>query len=94
MQVIWGNGFTRSFKKITKRNSQLKEQIVEALLILADDPFHPSLKTHKLSGNLEGLWSCSAAYDCRIVFEFSEGKEEIEVFILLLNVGQHDDVYR
>lgn len=93
MQVLWSSGFTRSFKKITKKNPQLKERIAEVLILLANDPFTPSLKSHKLTGNLDGLWSCSAGYDCRIVFEFSENEDVLEVFILLLNVGTHDDVY-
>jgi mRNA interferase YafQ len=38
MQVVWSSGFTRSFKKITKRNPQLKEQITEVLILLAEDP--------------------------------------------------------
>jgi mRNA interferase YafQ len=93
MQVVWSSGFTRSFKKITKRNSQLKKQITEVLILLAEDPFTPSLKSHKLTGNLDGLWSCSVAYDCRIVFEFSEEDDVLEIFILLVNVGTHDKVY-
>ena len=93
MQVLWSSGFTRSFKKITKKNYQLKEKITEVLVLLAADPFTPSLKSHKLTGNLDGLWSCSVAHNCRIVFEFSENDEVLEVFILLLNVGTHDDVY-
>jgi mRNA interferase YafQ len=93
MQVVWGSSFKRSFKKITKKNPQLKELIIEALLLLAEDPFTPSLKSHKLTGNLTGLWSCSVAYDCRIIFEFSEDNEAIEIFILLLNIGTHDEVY-
>jgi addiction module RelE/StbE family toxin len=92
MQVVWSSGFTRSFKKITKRNPQLRDQITEVLMLLAEDPFTPSLKSHKLTGNLEGLWSCSVAYDCRIIFEFSED-DELEVFILIINIGNHDRVY-
>jgi mRNA interferase YafQ len=42
-------------KRIAKRNPQLKEPIIEVLLLLAEDPFTPSLKSHKLSGNLAGL---------------------------------------
>jgi mRNA interferase YafQ len=93
MQVVWSSGFTRSFKKITKRNPHLKEQITEVLILLAEDPFTPSLKSHKLTGKLEGLWSCSVAYDCRIVFEFSEEGDVLEIFILLVNIGTHDKVY-
>ncbi len=93
MQVVWSSGFTRSFKKITKRNPQLRDQITEVLMLLAEDPFTPSLKSHKLTGNLEGLWSCFVAYDCRIIFEFSEQDDVVEIFILLVNVGTHDKVY-
>jgi addiction module RelE/StbE family toxin len=93
MQVVWSNGFKRSFKKITKKNPQLTESIVKALRLLGDDPFTPSLKSHKLGGNLAGLWSCSVAYDCRIVFRFSEDEELLEMVIFLVDIGSHDEVY-
>ncbi|WP_242054588.1 hypothetical protein [Nostoc sp. FACHB-190] len=52
------------------------------------------MKTHKLSGEFAGIWACSIDYSYRILFEFvanqEEGKEDA---ILLLNVGDHDDVY-
>ena len=75
MDLIWSDGFKRSFKKLIKKNPQLKPQIFDVLRKLAEDPFTLSLKTHKLSGNLEGLWSCTVAYDCRIIFSFSEDGE-------------------
>jgi len=93
MQVVWGNGFKRSFKKITKKNPQLTDQIVKALKLLGEDPFTPSLKSHKLGGNLAGLWSCSVAYDCRIVFRFSDDEKFLEIVILLVDIGSHDEVY-
>jgi mRNA interferase YafQ len=61
--------------KIEKKNPQLKNQIVNVLRLLADDPFTPSLKSHKLTGNLAGFWSCSFAYDCRIIFNLSEDEK-------------------
>ncbi|MBC1258247.1 type II toxin-antitoxin system mRNA interferase toxin, RelE/StbE family, partial [Trichormus variabilis V5] len=67
MEVVWSSGFKRSFKKIIKKNPQLKDQIVKVLRLLAEDPFTPSLKSHKLTGDLAGLWSCSVTYNCRIV---------------------------
>lgn len=59
--------------------------------MLECDVFHPSLRTHKLSGDLAGLWSSSAGYDLRIVFELVHynGAEAV----LLLSVGTHDEVY-
>jgi mRNA interferase YafQ len=93
MEVVWSSGFKRAFKKITKKNPQLQERIVEVLILLAEDPFTPSLKSHKLGGNLEGLWSCSVAYDCRIIFNFSQDEQVLEIFILLVDIGTHDEVY-
>jgi mRNA-degrading endonuclease YafQ of YafQ-DinJ toxin-antitoxin module len=58
---------------------------------LAEDAFDPTLKTHKLKGDMAGLWACSAGYDLRIIVEFvqHEGAEAN----LLLTIGTHDEVY-
>ncbi|MBG1269216.1 type II toxin-antitoxin system YafQ family toxin [Nostoc sp. WHI] len=93
MEVVWSSGFKRSFRKITKKNPQLKNQIVKVLRLLADDPFTPSLKSHRLTANLARLWSCSVAYDCRIIFNFSEDEKLLEMVILLIDIGSHDEVY-
>ncbi|BAZ49803.1 plasmid stabilization system [Nostoc sp. NIES-4103] len=84
MEVVWSSGFKRSFRKITKKNLQLKNQIINVL---------PSLKSHKLTGNFAELWSCSVAYDCRIIFNFSEDEKLLEIVILLIDIGSHDEVY-
>jgi mRNA interferase YafQ len=60
---------------------------------LADDPFTSSLKSHKLTGDLALLWSCSVAYDCRIIFNLSEDENLLEMVILLIDIGSHDEVY-
>lgn len=60
--------------------------------LLSDDAFDPRLKTHKLKGELDGVWACSAGYDLRILFEFVTGDDAVER-ILLLTVGTHDEVY-
>ncbi len=57
MEVVWSSGFKRSFRKVIKKKPELKNQIVKVLRLLADDPFTPSLKSHKLTGKLTGLWS-------------------------------------
>ncbi len=60
-------------------------------MLLASDALHPQLRTHKLKGDLEGRWACSAGYDLRIVFRFAQ-HEGAEV-ILLESVGTHEEVY-
>ena len=65
--------------------------IGDTLRMLEADAFDSRLRTHKLKGTLAGCWSCSAANDLRIVFEFvqHDGAEAI----LLLSVGSHDEIY-
>jgi len=60
---------------------------------LALDPFEPSLHTHRLKGDLAGIWACIVDYDSRILFEFVHSPDSDEEQILLLNMGTHDEVY-
>ena len=88
IDLIWGSSFKRAYKKSTKANPNLKDKIAKALEIFVNDPFHPSLRTHKLSGRLEGLWAFVVEHDCRVVVRFlGEGN------VLLIDVGKHDEVY-
>jgi addiction module RelE/StbE family toxin len=61
--------------------------------MLIDDPLAPSLDTHKLKGNLAGLWACSVEYDCRIIFTFEENENSGQESILLIDIGSHQEVY-
>jgi mRNA interferase YafQ len=85
--------FKRSFKRIVKKNPQLQNKILAVLQLLANDPFTPSLKSHKLTGQLQGLWSCTVAYDCRIIFAFKKDSVTEEDLIVLVDIGSHDEVY-
>jgi len=58
MKVTWDSSFRRAFKRRTRNNPALRERVLRALERLAEEPFHPTLKTHKLSGQLQGLWAC------------------------------------
>lgn len=85
--------FKRAFKRLVKKNPQLQDKILATLEMLSSDPFTPSLKSHKLTGTLEGLWACSVAYDCRIVFTFKQDPETGQDLIVLVDIGSHDEVY-
>jgi addiction module RelE/StbE family toxin len=79
--------FAKKAKKLLKRNSELKHAYIELYNKLRDDPFNPSLKTHGLSGNLKGRYTCSLTADIRIMFKLSDDT------IHLLEIGSHDEVY-
>ena len=93
MKLVAYKSFKRAFKKLIKKNPQLQSKVVCILDLLEDDPFTPSLKSHKLTGDLDGYWSCSVNYDYRIIFTFSQDEEDKETLIILVDIGSHDEVY-
>ena len=91
--LSWYNSFKRAFKKVTKNNEELKNSIIHALELMQNDPYDPSLKTHKLHGKLKEYWASVVEYDCRIVFTFTNQPDTKEEIIALIDIGTHDDVY-
>jgi len=85
--------FKRSFKRLVRKNPQLQDKILAVLELLGNEPFTPSLKSHKLTGQLQGLWACSVAYDCRIIFALKKDSVTEEDLIVLVDIGSHDEVY-
>jgi addiction module RelE/StbE family toxin len=89
--LLPSKAFIRSAKRLTKRDPSIAVDLEAVLELLAEDAFHPSLRTHKLKGKLAKSWACSAGYDLRVVFQLvqHEGKEAL----LLEAAGTHDEVY-
>ncbi|NMG21515.1 MULTISPECIES: type II toxin-antitoxin system YafQ family toxin [Bromeliae group (in: Brasilonema)] len=91
--LIWDNSFKRAFKRVVRKNPRLEETIFEVLELLTTDPFAPALKSHKLKGDLDGLWACWVEYDCRIIYTFEPNPDADEEMIVLIDIGSHDEVY-
>jgi len=76
---------TKIFSKSLKKLSQNEQKAVaRKLMILSQNPFHPSLRTKKVQ-SLKDVFECSVNMDIRILWTYKDGK-----IILLLNIGQHD----
>jgi len=82
--LVWSAAFVRAVMRATRRQPDLRVSVEHTLQQLAEDPFHPTLPTHRLKGELAGAWACTVDYDDRILFEFaqnpSSGEEEIFPF--------------
>ena len=91
--LVWDASFKRAFRRRTRLDPTLQERILEVLDALAADPFEPALKTHKLRGQLAGLWACWVEYDCRVIFAFETDPAGGEDAIALVDIGSHDEVY-
>ncbi|MGL5873536.1 MAG: type II toxin-antitoxin system RelE/ParE family toxin [Xenococcaceae cyanobacterium] len=92
-QLVWSPTFTRNLKRLLRQNPQLRTSVEKTLQQLAKEPFHPSLRTHKLKGELSDRWACSIDYSNRILFEFVKNSISGEEEIFLLTLGSHDEVY-
>jgi mRNA-degrading endonuclease YafQ of YafQ-DinJ toxin-antitoxin module len=91
--LAWSTTFVRAFKRAVRRQPELRARVERTLEQLAQDPFHPTLHSHKWKGELTGAWACTVDYDNRILFEFAQNPELGEEEILLLTMGTHDEVY-
>jgi mRNA-degrading endonuclease YafQ of YafQ-DinJ toxin-antitoxin module len=85
--------FERAFRRLTAKNPALQSPIETTLQRLAENLADPRLKTHRLSGQLAGLFASSVAYDCRIVFSKQKHPKTGAETLLLINIGTHEEVY-
>ena len=88
IRAVWDEGFRRSYRKRVKKREELRRRFWQRLELFLLNPFTPQLRTHKLSGKLDGRWAFSVDDDCRVVFEFI-GEDRV----LLIDIGGHDEVY-
>ena len=89
--IFRSTAFVRTAKRAIKKQNSTWQDLQTTLDLLAEDAFNPALKTHKLKGDLAGLWACSLGYDLRLIFEFivDGGIESIRVH----TIGTHDEIY-
>jgi toxin HigB-1 len=91
--VSWSLIFTAQYEKralrFLKRHPELERQYLKTLQLLEANPFHPSLRLHRLSGRLTDLHSVSINLSYRITMEFFIENQEI----IPVDVGDHDTVY-
>ncbi|NIA01890.1 MAG: type II toxin-antitoxin system mRNA interferase toxin, RelE/StbE family [Nitrospirae bacterium] len=64
--------------KLIQKKACKKEQLFK------ENPFHPSLRLHKLRGKLEGLWSISIDRKYRLIFKTLENG-----VTLFISIGSH-----
>jgi addiction module RelE/StbE family toxin len=88
INIVWDEPFLKILKKWKKKHPDLIAKFENKLTLFCSEPFHSSLKTYRLSGNLKGYLAFSITYEYRLIFKFmAENK------VLLLDIGTHDEVY-
>ena len=88
VQVAFSSAFEKAFKKLVKKDRALAETFWSKVDRFLADPFDPTLRTHKLTGQLRDLWSFSVTYEIRVIFYFADGENAV-----FTDLGGHDSVY-
>jgi len=89
-EIVISDQFNRKALKFLKSQPELVEKYKKTLLQLKLNPFHPSLRLHKLQGNLQDFYSVSINMKYRILLNFIIQDDQI----ILLDIGNHDYLYR
>lgn len=88
-RLVFTEQYEKRARRFLKHHPDLRSQYLKTLKILEVNPFHPSLRLHRLSGRLSGLHSISITLSYRITLEFLITADDI----VPIDVGDHDTVY-
>jgi mRNA-degrading endonuclease YafQ of YafQ-DinJ toxin-antitoxin module len=82
VKIYYSRQFNKSRKSLSHRTI---EKFAKKKLLFQQDPFLPLLRTHKLKGQLKGLYSFSIDYSHRVLFKFINKKKA-----LFIDIGTHE----
>ena len=75
---------SKFIRKMNKLPHALQDEAEEKISLFAKNPQLPSLRAHKLSGHMKGLWSFSVNYAYRIIYYYEQKDTAV-----LLDIGDH-----
>ncbi|MBI4129819.1 type II toxin-antitoxin system mRNA interferase toxin, RelE/StbE family [Candidatus Roizmanbacteria bacterium] len=86
MNIHTTSNFEKKYRKLRLQNKNLSSSLDKTYKLLRENPHHPSLRLHKLTGR-EGTWSISINRSIRAIFKYvSDGMKFVDL-------GSHDEVY-
>jgi addiction module RelE/StbE family toxin len=89
IKIIYSDHFKKRAKKFAKKHPDLVLQYENTIQLLELNPYHPSLRLHKLSGKLSDLYSVSINITYRLSIEFIIQEDKI----IPVDIGTHEEVY-
>jgi proteic killer suppression protein len=88
-EILYTDSYLKRAKKFIKKHPDLVSQYEKTLKLLEINPYHPSLRLHKLRGRLSELYAVSINISYRItMFFLIEGDR-----IIPIDIASHDEVY-
>jgi len=88
-KLVVTDEYLKKLKRFLKRHPNLFDRYTKTIEILEVNPYHPSLRLHKLKGRLCEFYSISITMEYRILIDFIIKNDEI----IPIDIGTHDEVY-
>jgi len=82
--------FEKSFSKL---GAKVQKLFIKKLSIFIDNEYSPSLRTHKLKGELQNQYAFSVTDDIRAVYEKVLIKDREVIVFTFIDIGGHNKVY-
>jgi len=89
VKILFTVKYEKRVQKFLKQHPSLENQYIKTLKLLSLNPNHPSLRLHKLKGNLSAFHSVSINRVYRITMQFIVKEDTI----IPVDIGKHDEVY-
>ena len=89
MNAKFSPSVQKELKKIQQKDRKLANRIEKQIALFQENPKHPSLHTHKLSGTMDNMWSISITTNIRMAYVLLDQKN-----VIFVKIGTHDEVYR
>lgn len=86
MKIEFHRHFTKRYKSIPPK---IRHQFEERLFIFEENPFHPLLNNHPLTGDRKGQWSINVTGDWRAIYVFKN-----EGTVVFIDIDTHSNLYR
>ncbi len=88
MKAKFSLSLQRGLEKIYQKDRKLADRIEKQITLFEENPKHPSLRTHKLSGTMKNMWSISITASIRMVYVLLDSNS-----VVFVKIGTHDEVY-
>lgn len=88
MKIERHPSFKKAYKKRIARDKKLVAQTLERIVLFQQNPKHPLLKDHGLTGAKRQLRAFWVTGDIRIVYY-----QVSQDHVILLDIGSHNQVY-
>ncbi len=85
-KIVLTDSYKKRVKKFLKKHPDMFERYAKAFRILEANPFHPSLRLHRLKGKMQVYYSVSISMEYRVVIDFLVVENEI----IPIDIGTHD----